>query len=119
MEKIGPIVPKEIEWAEKLVRLMDDQFRVPIIGWRFGLDPIIGLIPVVGDLVSFIISLLIVKGLVTAGLPRKLIVKMIANILLDFLVGEIPVIGDIWDFFNQANRKNLKLVRKHFESLQS
>ena len=44
---------------------------------------------------------------------------MVANILLDFLIGEIPVIGDIWDFFNHANRKNLKLVRRHFETLQS
>ena len=116
MYKIEPTIPKEIEWAEKLVHLMDDKFKVPIINFRFGLDPIIGLVPVVGDLVSLAISALIVKGLVTAGMPRGLILKMVANIVLDFLIGEIPVIGDVWDFFNQANRKNLKLAREYFES---
>jgi hypothetical protein len=116
MYKIEPVIPKEIEWAERLVHLMDSQFKIPFINFRFGLDPIIGLIPVVGDLVSLAISALIVKSLVTAGMPRKLIFKMIANILLDFLIGEIPVVGDIWDFFNQANRKNLRLARAHFES---
>ena len=116
MHRIEPTIPKEIEWAEKLVHLMDDKFKVPIINFRFGLDPIIGLVPVVGDLVSLAISALIVKGLVTAGMPRGLILKMVANIVLDFLIGEIPVIGDVWDFFNQANRKNLKLAREYFES---
>ncbi len=95
---------------------MDEAIRIPIIGFRFGLDPILGLIPWIGDLISFIISGLILKSLVSAGLPRKLLFKMFGNIVLDFGIGLIPLIGDIWDFFNKANRKNLKLARKYFES---
>ena len=109
-------IPKEIEWAEKLVHLMDDQFKVPFINFRFGLDPVIGLIPWVGDLVTFVISALIIKSLVDAGLPRSLITKMVVNIVIDLAVGAIPLVGDVWDFFFQANRKNLKLAKQHFES---
>ena len=74
MYKIEQTIPKELEYAENLVQLMDDQFKVPFINFRFGLDPLIGLIPVLGDIV------------------------------------------DAWDFFNKANRKNLTLAKKHFES---
>ncbi len=116
MHKIEPSITKEIEWAERLVSLMDDKFKIPFINFSFGLDPLIGLIPVVGDLVSLAISGLILKGLIRAGLPKRLITKMAMNLLLDFLIGEVPVIGDVWDFFNKANRKNLKLAKEHFHN---
>ncbi|MFM1876023.1 MAG: hypothetical protein RL266_1760 [Bacteroidota bacterium] len=109
-------IPKEIQWAETLVSWMDDRFKIPFINFRFGLDPIIGLIPWAGDVVAFLISALIVKGLVDAGLPRPLLRKMIWNILLDMAVGAIPVVGDVWDFFNRSNRKNLRLAKDYFES---
>jgi hypothetical protein len=114
VHKIEPSISKEIEWAERLVSLMDDKFKIPFINFSFGLDPLIGLIPVIGDLVSLAISGLILKGLIRSGMPKRLITKMIVNLLLDFLIGEIPVIGDVWDFFNKANRKNLKLAKEHF-----
>ncbi|MBP9151056.1 MAG: DUF4112 domain-containing protein [Flavobacteriales bacterium] len=115
MYKIEQTIPKELEYAEKLVRLMDDKFKIPFINFRFGLDPIIGLIPVAGDIISFSISSLIVMALFRNGVPRSVKLRMVANILLDLLIGGIPVLGDAWDFFNKANRKNLKLARKHFE----
>jgi hypothetical protein len=115
MYKIEQTIPKEIEYAEKLVRLMDDKFKIPFFNFRFGLDPIIGLVPVVGDVVSFSISSLIVVALFRNGVPGSVILRMVVNILLDLLIGGIPVLGDAWDFFNKANRKNLKLARKHFE----
>lgn len=114
MHRIETGIPKELGWAEKLVRLMDDQFKIPFINFRFGLDPIIGLIPWAGDAITFVISALIVKSLVDAGLPKPLIKKMVWNIVLDLAIGTIPLIGDIWDFFNQANRKNLKLAKEYF-----
>ena len=95
---------------------MDDQFKVPFFGFRFGLDPILGLIPWAGDLVSFVISLLIIKSLFDAGLPRKLITKMVLSSLTDLAIGAVPFIGDVWDFFYKANRRNLKLAREFFES---
>ncbi len=118
MEVVGPSIPKELEHAEKLVRLMDDQFRIPVLNIRFGLDPIIGLIPFAGDVITFVISALIIVALVRNGLPRKLVFKMVTNILLDLLIGGIPLLGDVWDFFHKANRKNLKMAKKHFETLK-
>ncbi|MFT4545966.1 MAG: hypothetical protein ACI9CU_000008 [Polaribacter sp.] len=116
MHKIEPNIPKEILYAEKLVHWMDEAFKVPFLNFRFGLDPIIGLIPWVGDVVSFVISGLILKSLASAGMPKRLVWKMFGNIALDFGVGLVPFLGDAWDFFNKANRKNLKLARDYFEA---
>lgn len=116
MHKIESTIPKEVLWAEKLVHWMDDAFKIPLTKFRFGLDPLLGLIPWVGDVISFLISMLILKSLVSAGLPTRLVWKMFRNIVLDFGIGLIPFLGDVWDFFNKANRKNLKLVRAYFES---
>ncbi len=119
MEALTAGIPREIEYAEKLVRLMDDRFRIPVLNIRFGLDPVIGLIPFAGDIVSFLISLLIVVALMRDGLPTRLIVRMMGNILLDLLIGGIPVVGDVWDFFHRANRKNLKLAKAYFSGIDS
>jgi len=110
--------PKELEYAEKLVSIMDDKFKIPFVNFRFGLDPIIGLVPFGGDVITFLISSLIVLALFRNGVPRSVILTMVANILLDLLIGGIPVIGDVWDFFNKANRKNLKLAKEYFEVRQ-
>lgn len=118
MHRIEQSIPQEIVWAEKLVRLMDDQFRIPIINVRFGLDPLIGLIPWLGDFVSFSISALIITAFVRHGVPFRIIMKMIANVVLDLLIGGIPVIGDVWDFFFKANRKNLQIARAYFEQVE-
>lgn len=116
MYRIETSIPKELEWAEKLTRLMDDQFKVPFINFRFGLDPIISLIPWAGDLVSACISVLILTALVRNGMPLLLIGKMVANILFDLLIGGIPVLGSVADFFFKANRRNLELAKEYFES---
>ena len=114
MHQIQYSIPKELAYAEELVHLMDDRFRIPVINFRFGLDPIIGLIPWVGDLITFVISSLIITALVRHGVSKYVMFKMIGNIVLDLIIGGIPLIGDIWDFFNKANRKNLQLAREHF-----
>lgn len=114
MHRIEPEIPKELQYAEKLVQLMDDQFKLPFINFRFGLDPIIGLVPWAGDLVTFAISLLIIKSLIDAGLPRSLITKMVLTTVADLAIGAIPVVGDVWDFFFKANRKNLQLAKEFF-----
>lgn len=116
MQESEPEIPKEIKYAEKLVWLMDDRFKLPFVNFRFGLDPIIGLIPWAGDITTFTISLFIIKSLIDAGLPKKLISKMLFAALADLAIGAIPVVGDVWDFFFKANRKNLKLAKEFFES---
>jgi hypothetical protein len=114
MYRIEQTIPKELEYAERLTRLMDDQFKIPFINFRFGLDPIISLIPWAGDLVSFLISAIIVTALVRNGMPFGLILRMVANIVFDLLIGGVPVLGSIADFFFKANRRNLKLAQEHF-----
>lgn len=115
MHIITKELPSELRHAEKLASLMDDRFRVPIIGYRFGLDPIIGLIPGAGDVVSAVISLLIVRAIIRSGFPRKLMLQLLFPVLLDLVIGGIPVIGDAWDFFFKANRRNLKIAKRYFE----
>lgn len=116
MYKIEHTIPKELEYAEKLVSLMDDQFKLPFMKFRFGIDPIIGLIPWAGDAVSFLISALIVTAFVRHGVPFSIVLRMIANIVLDLVVGGVPLVGSIWDFFFKANRKNLRLAKEYFET---
>ena len=112
-------IPMEVELAKKLVYVMDEAIRIPVINKRIGLDPIIGIVPIVGDIVSALISVLIVVGLVRHGAPSNLVFKMIVNVVVDFVLGGIPVIGDLWDFFFKANSKNLKLFIEYHSQLSS
>lgn len=104
-----------IKWVEKLTHLMDSKFTFPGTKFRFGLDPIIGLVPFLGDGVSLVISGLLVSSLWRYNASGEVKARLIINVLLDFLIGSIPIIGSIWDFFFKANERNLKLVKKHME----
>jgi hypothetical protein len=107
---------KDIELAKRLVWLMEQWIRVPILNKRIGLDPILGLIPVVGDVITGLISLLIVVGLVRNGAPITLILRMLFNVFIDVVIGGIPVFGAIWDFYFQSNLKNLRLLLEYHSS---
>jgi hypothetical protein len=102
---------KNLEW---LTKLMDSQFSIPGTKIRFGLDPIIGLIPGVGDFVSFIISAYMVSILAKNGASGYVLARMTLNIILDGLVGAIPLAGDLFDFGFKANEKNMQLMREHY-----
>lgn len=94
-----------------LTRLMDGLFEMPVIGRRFGLDAIIGLVPVVGDLVSAGIGLYLVFEARELGASRWLQARMLGNLLLDFLVGAVPLLGDFFDVLFRAHYRNLKLLQ--------
>jgi hypothetical protein len=97
---------------ERLASLLDDIFRIPGTNLRFGLDPIIGLIPGVGDLVSGLSSSLIIFAAWQRGLSRVTIARMVANVALDSLVGSMPLVGDLFDAAWKSNRKNLNLLQR-------
>jgi len=97
---------------EALGSLLDSRFRLPG-GFRFGLDPLIGLVPGVGDAASAIISLYIVLEAYRLGASRGTLARMMLNIGLDLGVGIIPIIGDVADFAFKSNRRNLDLLRRH------
>ncbi len=92
---------------------MDDAFVIPGTNIRFGLDPIIGLIPFLGDLLAFGISGTMVLSMIRHGVSGKVLFIMIGNITLDYIISSIPVVGDIFDFAFKANQRNLKLLHKH------
>ncbi len=97
---------------ERLASLLDDIFRIPGTNLRFGLDPIIGLIPGIGDLVSGLASSLIIFAAWQRGLPRVTIARMVANVALDSLLGSMPLAGDLFDAAWKSNRKNMDLLQR-------
>ncbi|RSK41236.1 DUF4112 domain-containing protein [Hymenobacter perfusus] len=102
-------------WVERTARLLDSQFRVPGTTWRFGLDPIMGLIPVVGGLPSLAISGILILTMLRHGASGQLVVRMVLNVLLDTVIGAIPVVGNIFDFAYKANDRNVRLLRAHYQ----
>ncbi len=96
----------------RLTRLMDGIFEIPIARRKFGLDAVIGLVPVVGDLASAGIGLYLVFEARELGASRWLQARMVGNLLLDFLVGAVPVLGDFFDLLFRAHHRNLKLLQK-------
>jgi len=98
---------------EALTNLLDTALVVPGTNIRFGFDALIGLIPGVGDAITTLMSLFIVREARQLGVPRHLIVRMLGNVALDSVVGAVPVVGDVFDVAFRANRRNLALLRKH------
>ena len=91
---------------------MDDLFRVPVLGWRFGLDAIIGLIPALGDTSTTLVSFYILASAVRYRVPKITLLRMGLNIGIDYVVGALPVVGDVADAWWKSNRKNLELMQK-------
>ena len=103
--------PREIdEWIEKLAWLMDRAIKIG--PWSIGLDGFIGLIPGIGDATGGLISSLIVLAAIEAGVPRVTVLRMMANVAIDSLLGAIPFVGDIFDFAYKANTKNVVIFRE-------
>jgi hypothetical protein len=100
---------------EGLARLMDGAFVLPGTNIRLGLDVIVGLVPVAGDVISGVISSYLIWEARQLGAPKWLIARMMANTLLDTTVGAIPVLGDAFDVMFRANMKNMALLRRHME----
>ena len=99
-----------------IARMMDDQFRVPGTNLRFGLDFLLGLFPGLGDAVTSVISLLIVHHAWQSGASKLTLARMLRNVGIDFLVGSVPLFGDLFDFAWKANRKNARLLEAHLNS---
>ena len=100
---------------DALSRLFDTAFMVPGTNIRFGLDALIGLVPGIGDLITTALSLYIVNEARALGAPSLLVVRMLANVALDGVVGAVPLFGDVFDVAFRANRRNLALLREHFD----
>lgn len=87
---------------------------IPIGRWRIGLDPILGLMPGAGDWIGALLSLYVLYEGARLGLPRRVLGRMTGNILLEAVVGTVPVLGDLFDFAWQANIRNVQLIERHY-----
>jgi len=106
---------KRLQHIESLSHMLDDKFRIPGTGIKFGYDSIIGLIPGIGDTVSVGLSSYLIYLGKKCGVKKRTLFKMSWNITVDFFIGLIPLIGDIFDVANKANLKNTKLIAAHLE----
>ncbi|WP_348762427.1 DUF4112 domain-containing protein [uncultured Salinisphaera sp.] len=97
---------------EKLAFWLDDAFRIPVIGKRMGIDGILGLLPFAGDFIGMGLSSLSIAEAVRLGAPKRLIARMAANVGIDFVVGSVPLLGDIFDIYYKANRRNQHLMQR-------
>jgi hypothetical protein len=100
----------QVRW---LARLMDDNFAIPGTGLRFGWDSVLGLFPGLGDVLTSAISLLIVHHAWQTGASKLTLARMLGNVGVDFVVGAVPFIGDLFDFAFKANRRNARLLEQH------
>ena len=109
-----PDLRRDLDALDGLADLMDSRFRVPGTSIRFGLDGLIGLIPGIGDGLVTLPAFYILARAHRLGAPTSLLVRMAANVGIDFLIGSIPLIGDLLDVGYKANRRNVALLREHF-----
>ena len=104
---------QRIQQLRRWARLFDSAFRIPGTPIRFGLDPIIGLVPGIGDLASPALTLLILWHAARVHVPKVVLIRMVLNAIVDAVVGVVPVAGDAFDAFWKANDWNLTLLERH------
>ena len=103
----------DMESLDRLARLLDDFIRIPFLNIRVGLDPILGLVPWVGDTLTALFSLYLIGSAVQYRAPKVIVMRMAMNVAFDYLLGIIPFVGDASDFFVKSNRWNMNLLRRY------
>ena len=102
--------------ARVVATVLDDAIRIPGTNIRFGLDPVIGLVPGLGDLLGGAASAYIILEAARAGASASILVRMAANVGIDTLIGALPVIGDLFDFAWKSNARNVRLLARHVDA---
>lgn len=108
-----PDGPALAAWLRRAAHLLDAQFTIPGTRIRFGLDPILSLIPGVGELVTPAFAVVTIAAAIRLPVPKVVLVRMLANALVDAALGAIPLVGSIVDLFWRANLANLALLERH------
>lgn len=118
-EVLPPEQPRDNDLSRLVAFLLDDLLPIPGTKHRVGLDPLIGLIPGIGDASTSAFASLILIQALRAGVSRIVIARMAANILLNALIGAIPGVGDLFSAWFKSNQKNYTLLQKHAASRQA
>lgn len=100
---------------EAMEKLLEASFTMPVINRKFGLDFVIGLVPVVGDVIAAAMGSWLVWEARNLGMPNWKIARMFGNIGVDLAVGAVPIVGDAVDFVFRSNTRNLRIIRKHLD----
>jgi hypothetical protein len=100
-------------WLRRWATLLDSRFRVPGTNIRFGIDPILSLIPGLGDLASPVFTAALLAQVLRQRVPKVVVLRMLLNALIDAAIGAIPVAGQLGDIFFRANVRNLALLERH------
>ncbi|MEH6714302.1 DUF4112 domain-containing protein [Parasphingorhabdus flavimaris] len=101
--------------VEAMEKVLERAFVIPGINRPIGVDSIVGLVPVVGDIVTALMGAYIVWEARNLGMSKLQLTRMAANVGIDTALGAIPFAGDVFDFFWRSNSKNLKIIRKHLD----
>lgn len=105
--------PVEIEESlDRLGWILDDLFRIPVLGWRIGLDALVGLIPGVGDTATTVASLYVLGSAVRYRVPKITLLRMGLNLGIDYALGSLPLVGDLFDAWWKSNQRNVELMRQ-------
>ncbi|MDB2249794.1 DUF4112 domain-containing protein [Halorubrum ezzemoulense] len=116
-QSTDPLIQSKIDNLDELATTLDDRWQIPIIKIDAGVDPLIGLIPGIGDVIAMTISSWIVLNGVMLGAPNKILTKMTGVLIVEGLIGHIPVIGDIIDFFWDINVNNVQRLKSNKNQL--
>lgn len=108
--------PAKVARLEKVSYLLDTAFEIPGTNIRMGFDSLIGLIPGIGDLTGMIFSAYIILESARIGAPARAVMAMALNVLLETVIGAIPVVGDAFDIYFKANRRNVALLRRYIRT---
>lgn len=101
--------------VEMLERVLEHSIAVPGLGRKIGLDAVLGLVPVAGDVITAAMGAWLVWEARNLGMSKWKLVRMSANVAFDTAVGAVPVVGDAFDFLFRSNSRNLKMIRKHLD----
>lgn len=107
-------IERSLSRLNRLARLLDDQFELPLVKYRVGLDPLLGLIPGGGDWVTWFVSLYILFEALRLRIPTRLLFGIGLNVTTDLILGYVPGVGDLADAVFKANRRSVDLITQHF-----
>jgi len=106
---------RNLNRIRRISRLMDTAFRIPVLGIKVGWDPVLGLVPGLGDLIATAVSAYVIVLAARFRLPKSILAQMVLNIGLEAVVGTVPLVGDLFDAFYKSNVRNLKLLEAHLQ----
>jgi hypothetical protein len=117
--QLGPEEEIALQRVARLAYWLDDRFRIPGTKLRMGLDGLLGLIPGIGDTATALLAAYVVLEAARLGVPKGMLARMLANVGFDFVIGLVPLLGDLGDFAWKANRRNARMLHDHLLARRS